>query len=312
MRKILVVDDSHFNLLVVQQALEAEYEVATAISGKDGIEYAKNHTVDLILLDIEMPEIDGISTMKVLKRHPKTAQIPIIFLTGVADHDIERICLDLGARDFITKPFNEPVMRQRIKLVLELEDLRKNLEREVKSKTEQLERLTAEIIATFANSKDHLTGLWSRLYLEHKVASVLDDFELTGAMAVLDIDNFRVVNEALGYEQGNRCLQVVAEGIKRALDEEDIAARCCADKFLIYFPSVALKEEVEAKVMRLLDAIDENLVDNKFQGVTLSVGMAMNIEAGNSFNEVFFAAEKAMHDVKVTSKGGVAFYSMNK
>ena len=312
MKKILVVDDSHFNLLVVQQALEAEYEIVTALSGKEGIEYAKNHAVDLILLDIEMPELDGISTMKLLKRQPKTAHIPIIFLTGVADHDIERICLDLGARDFITKPFNEPVMRQRIKIVLELEDLKNNLEREVKNKTEQLERLTAQIITTFASSKDPLTGLWSRLYLEQKVDAEIDEYTLTGAMAMIDVDNFRVVNEALGYEQGDKCLQAIADAISSTIDEEDVAARFCADKFILYFPKATLKEEVQNKIMNVLDIIDMKLIENKFQGVTVSVGMAMNIEAGNDFRSIFYATEKAMHEVKLNGKNNIGFYSIKQ
>lgn len=309
MKKILVVDDSHFNLLVAQQALESEYEVATVLSGREAVDYASEHTVDLILLDIEMPELDGISTMKILQRNPKTADVPIIFLTGVVDHDIERICLDLGARDFITKPFNEPVMRQRIKIVLELEALKNNLEREVKNKTDQLERLTAQIITTFASSKDPLTGLWSMLYLEEKVNAEVDEYTLTGAMAVIDVDNFRLVNEALGYEQGDKCLQAIAEAIATTIDEEDVAAHIYADKFVVYFPEATVKDEVQNKVMNILDIIDLKLVAGKFQGVTVSVGMAMNLEAGNNFKSIFYAAEKTMHEIKLNGKNDIGFYS---
>lgn len=309
MKRILAIDDSQFNLLIVQQALEKEYEVTTKLSGKEGIEYAKNHPVDLILLDIEMPELDGINTMKILKRHPRTARIPIVFLTGVVDHEVEKACLDLGARDFITKPFNEPVMRQRIKIVLELEELRTNLEKQVKNKTEQLEKLTAQIITAFSNSLDPLTELWSRMYIEQKVDSEIDDYTLTGALAVIDLDNFRVLNDALGYERGDNCLKTVGKCIKECVGENDIAARGGANEFLVYFPDVTLKEEVEAKVKAIIDAVEEKLAENKFHGITLSVGIAMMLEAGHCFNAIYFAAEKALFSVKNSGKNSIAFYN---
>ncbi|MGN0710340.1 MAG: diguanylate cyclase domain-containing protein [Anaerovoracaceae bacterium] len=312
MKKILAIDDSQFNLLIVQQALEKEYEVITKLNGKEGIEYAKTHPVDLILLDIEMPDLDGINTMKILKRHPRTARIPIIFLTGVANHEVEKACLDLGARDFITKPFNEPVMRQRIKIVLELEALRTDLEKQVKNKTEQLEKLTAQIITVFSNSVDPLTGLWSRMYIEQKVNSEIDEFTLTGAMAVIDLDDFRVLNDALGYERGDACLKAVGECIKKCTEENDIAARGGANEFIMYFPDVTLKEEVEAKVKAVTDSVREVLAENKFHGITMSVGIAMMLEAGNCFSAVYFAAEKALHSVKTGGKNGIAFYSMKE
>lgn len=312
MKSILVVDDSQFNLMVVQKALEKEYEVNTRLNGKEGIIFANNNAVDLILLDIEMPELSGIETIKLLQKNSRLANIPIIFLTSFADHEMERICLDLGARDFLTKPFNEPVMLQRIKMVLELEDLRKNLERQVRNKTDELEKLTAKIITTFANSIDPITELWSRMYLEEKTNAAINQFSLTGALAVIDIDNFRLINDALGYEQGNACLKTVGDTIRELIREPDIAARAYADEFLIYFPRVNTKEETRVKVDEIFKQAAEMLEKNKFHGITLSAGIAMTIEAGESFEALYYHAEKVLHGIKLNGKNNMGFYSQKE
>ncbi|MBE6033460.1 MAG: diguanylate cyclase [Clostridiales bacterium] len=312
MKSILVVDDSQFNLMVVQNALEKEYEVNTRLSGKEGIKFAKNNPVDLILLDIEMPELSGIETIKLLKKDSRLSKTPIIFLTGLSDHEVERICLDLGARDFITKPFNVPVMMQRIKMVLELEELRKNLEGQVRYKTEELERLTAKIITTFSNSIDPITELWSRMYIEEKINSAISQFSLQGALAVIDIDNFRLINDALGFEQGNACLRIVGQAIKNAVSEPNIAARAFADEFLIYFPKVNTKEEAEMAIKDIFKEAEAALGKNKFCGVTLSAGLAMTVETGESFDSLYYYAEKMLHTIKLNGKNCIGFYSQKE
>lgn len=309
MKKILTIDDSQFNLMVVRNALEKQYEVTTKLNGIEGIEFAKNNLVDLILLDIEMPDISGIETIKILKRDPKLARIPIIFLTGLSDHEIEKTCLDLGARDFITKPFNKPVMLQRIKMVLELEELKRNLEKKVKTKTEELEKLTAQIITTFANSVDPVTGLWSRMYIETKVNTEIRQYMLTGALVVIDIDNFRILNDALGYKQGNLCLKMVGKAISSVIEEPNVAARAFANEFLVYLPKINTKEEAEKKVKQIFKETEILLEDNKFHGITLSAGIAMTIEAGESFDLLYYKAEKVLHNVKLNGKNNIEVYN---
>ncbi len=312
MKKILAVDDSQFNLMVVKNSLDRAYDVTTKLNGKEGIKFAKNNPVDLILLDIEMPDLSGIETIKILKKDPRLAKIPIIFLTGLSDHEVEKTCLNLGARDFITKPFNEPVMLQRIKMVLELEELKQNLERQVKAKTEELERLTAQIITTFANSVDTTTGLWSRMYIREKVDSEIRQFLLTGALAVINIDNFRLINEALNYKKGDDCLKIVGEAIKNVAEDSEIAARSYSDEFLIYFPTVITKEEAKTKVKKIFKEAVIMLENNRFHGITLSAGIAMTIEAGEGFDSLYYKAEKVLHNVKLNGKNNIGIYSQRE
>lgn len=154
MKHILVVDDDRFNLVVAHDALVKHYKVSTVNSGREALEFLEKKEVDLILLDIEMPEMNGIETLERINSNPQLASIPVIFLTGISDNDVEAKCIELGAQDYIIKPFYEPAMLVRIRRVLELMALRKHLEQLVTEKTKEVECLTIQTITSFANSID--------------------------------------------------------------------------------------------------------------------------------------------------------------
>lgn len=137
---VLVVDDTPANLEVVCETLgDAGYEVATAINGDRALKRVQAHPPDLILLDVQMPGIDGFETCRRLKADPMTASIPIIFMTALADADSKVKGFDLGAVDYITKPFQEQEVLARVKTHLQLRQLTKNLEQRVAEQTATLE-----------------------------------------------------------------------------------------------------------------------------------------------------------------------------
>jgi putative two-component system response regulator len=154
MKHILIVDDDRFNLIIAYDTLKKHYMVSVANSGQEALDILKEKEVDLILLDIEMPEMNGIETLEKIKENNKTAKIPVIFLTAINDNKVEAKCIELGAQDYIVKPFYEPAMLVRIRRTLELEDLRKHLESLVSEKTKEIECLTVQTITSFANSID--------------------------------------------------------------------------------------------------------------------------------------------------------------
>lgn len=127
MKHILMVDDSTTNLKSAAEVLQPYYQLSMAKSGKQALQFLKKNIPDLILLDLMMPEMDGYSVMEQIKLNPLTAGIPIIFLTADAEQASERRGLQMGAMDFITKPFKEEAMLGRIEKVLQMEDMRKNL-----------------------------------------------------------------------------------------------------------------------------------------------------------------------------------------
>ena len=153
-KTIFVVDDSDTNLSVSEEALEEHYRVMTMPSAAKMFTLLEKVTPDLILLDIEMPEVDGFEALRRLKTSDRYADIPIIFLTGTTDASVEARGFQLGVVDFITKPFSEPVLLNRIKTHLNIDDM-------IRERTAQLERLQhglVFVLADMVESRDKGTG----------------------------------------------------------------------------------------------------------------------------------------------------------
>ena len=145
--RVLVVDDATDLLALMAKALATEYEVDTAADAGTAIEKAfVAPQPDLILLDIEMPDVSGFEVCRALKGEAATADIPIIFLTGKTEAQAQLEAFELGAVDYITKPINAKVLMARVRMHLALIDRRQELERLVKERTEQLERSRTELI----------------------------------------------------------------------------------------------------------------------------------------------------------------------
>jgi PleD family two-component response regulator len=143
---ILVVDDTPANLEVICETLsDAGYLVATAINGDRALKRVQAYPPDLILLDVQMPGIDGFETCKRLKAEPKTASIPIIFMTALSDAQSKEKGFVLGAVDYITKPFQEQEVLARVKTHLQLRQLTKNLEQRVAEQTADLEAALTQL-----------------------------------------------------------------------------------------------------------------------------------------------------------------------
>jgi len=150
LKHILVIDDNAVNLKLAEQTLRPLYKVTLLISGRQALRFLEKTKPDLILLDINMPEMDGYETLRKIKEDPHTSKIPVIFLTAQTDSESELHSLYLGAVDFITKPFISEIMLSRIKIHLELEEYHKHLERLVEEKTQMIEKLQDVIVTSLA------------------------------------------------------------------------------------------------------------------------------------------------------------------
>ena len=151
---IFIVDDSEANLLVARDALKGHYRVMTMISAAKLFELIKKIKPALILLDIEMPEMNGFEVMEKLKATPKYRDIPLVFLTGNSDPATEAKGFELGATDFVTKPFSAPVLLNRIKHILHIEQI-------IEERTQEVRNMQDTLILTLAimvESRDNATG----------------------------------------------------------------------------------------------------------------------------------------------------------
>ena len=170
MKTILVVDDDIVSLTTAKNVLGADYKVIIVKSGAQALTYVGKNTCDLILLDINMPEMDGFETFGKLRETESAAQVPIIFLTSDNDARTETKCFETGAIDFISKPFVPSVIKSRVARVLELEDLRKSLADRLEKKTQEVSDIKNK------SRQDALTGLWNRAYTEEQVLSFAEGF----------------------------------------------------------------------------------------------------------------------------------------
>ncbi|MBQ4283840.1 MAG: diguanylate cyclase [Lachnospira sp.] len=160
MKCILVVDDYPTNLKFVESTLKDDYKLILVKSGQKALDYLSKNHVDLVLLDILMPEMDGFETFERIKKLEHNNDVPVVFLTADVDVDNEIKGLQMGAVDFIRKPFVPEVMLNRVNHIVQLDELNKNLENKVKEKTVQVEQLSFEIISTVASmieAKDKYT-----------------------------------------------------------------------------------------------------------------------------------------------------------
>lgn len=165
---ILVVDDDKTNLALAQKILTPKYRIAASNSGAGALKYLENHQPDLILLDINMPELDGFAVMNTLREQESTKTIPVIFLTADNLAETEIKCFQMGAMDFVTKPFVPDILLSRVDKTIELDQYRNNLERMVKEQADKitedarrLSKIQDSVIVGMANlieSRDGSTG----------------------------------------------------------------------------------------------------------------------------------------------------------
>ncbi|MCH5252454.1 MAG: response regulator [Lachnospiraceae bacterium] len=165
---ILVVDDDKANLMRAQTILSSDYRVSAANSGKAALKYLENNRPDLILLDINMPEMDGFEVIEQIRQNKEIADIPVIFLTADNQVNTEIKCFQAGAMDFVGKPFVPDVLRSRVSKAIELEHYRNNLERMVEEQAEKItenmrliSQMQDSVIVGMANlieSRDGSTG----------------------------------------------------------------------------------------------------------------------------------------------------------
>jgi response regulator RpfG family c-di-GMP phosphodiesterase len=144
--KLLFVDDIPTNIKVLLEVLKDDYKIIFAQNGAEAVKLAVKSQPDLILLDIMMPDMDGYAVCKKLKNNPETSDIPIIFATALDEEEDETKGFDLGAVDYITKPFSLPIVKARIKTHLELKLRRDQLRQQAEELAAANERLQEEII----------------------------------------------------------------------------------------------------------------------------------------------------------------------
>ncbi|MGN0328812.1 MAG: diguanylate cyclase domain-containing protein [Lachnospira sp.] len=305
MKHILVVDDDNLNLMMVKYALEPMYKVTTCESAEDALSSLEKFTPDLIIMDIVMNGMSGIDATKIIKKNDSWKNIPVIFLTGDSNPDVEIQCLAIGGDDFIVKPFIPKIVAVRVNRILDLYDLRHNLETELMNKT-----LLAEKSFDMAR-KDSLTGLNNRAYSEDKINSYISSGKL-GALFMMDLDDFKHINDTYGHLAGDHVLQIFSDSLKDNSSEEDVICRIGGDEFVVYFPNMENDAEVAKKAENILsDIIEKTKLTEFADEVSVSVGIAFADESMD-FRSLYRNADKALYYIKNNGKNSYHIYQESK
>jgi putative two-component system response regulator len=193
---VLTIDDDPIILNAVLSALKPDYSVRPFTSGAVALKFLQTQRADLILLDYNMPQMSGFDVLKALQADPRLREIPVIFLTGSVDGEDEIAALELGAMDYLLKPFNPKLLITRVHLQLELYKYRHHLESLVAEKTQQLQqinrklelrdRITLDLLARASDMRDHDTGThivrttgYARILVEDLLACPTEGYMLT-------------------------------------------------------------------------------------------------------------------------------------
>lgn len=287
---ILAVDDTVQNLDVLEELLD-EYRVIDATNGKDAISLVKEQRVNLILLDIMMPEMDGFEVCKILKSDEKTKDIPIIFITAKSDEDSIEKAYDLGAIDYVTKPFLPKELLSRIKKELRIQEL-----------IEKLEELA---------SKDTLTQLYNRRFFYESAIKMIAHskrYNKPVSIIMLDIDHFKSVNDRYGHKAGDEVLKELAQIMQNRRRKSDMVVRLGGEEFAILLPETS-KEQAYKIAQQLRQTIEKNRVnlsDGNTIYFTASMGISsVDMDKESDIDAALSRADKVLYKAKESGRNNV-------
>ena len=291
---VLVADDSATIRVLVRMELEAAgYEVVEAEDGQRALETVRGGRVDAVLLDVEMPVLDGFQTIAALKEDPLTADIPVVFLTSRSASEDVVGALRAGAHDYLRKPPDPAELLARVAAAVEVTALRGELRR----RTEELDRMSRT---------DHLTDLFNRRHLDESLqvmvaSSRRHQFPIT--VLLVDVDRFKQVNDRYGHEAGDVVLRAVAQALSGAVRVDDVIGRWGGEEFLVLAPYTdvagarVLAERLRASVARTPVPPVVGTV-----AVTISIGGATATAPGTEVDLVLRAADEQLYAAKAAGR----------
>ncbi len=286
MGSILIIDDESVITDLLKEILEEDYTVESTTSSVDGLARVRAKLPDVILLDINMPEINGYELCRLLKSDSETRNIPIIFITALSTPENETLGLETGAADYIVKPINPSIVMARVKNQME-----------VKKQRDYLEQLS---------SIDSMTGVYNRRYFDECLDREWRRCQRSQSalsLVLMDIDYFKAYNDRYGHVAGDDCLKVVAGKLQQVPQRGgDVLARFGGEEFVAILPDTPY-EFVQFMAEKFRRAVEEAAiahVSSKVSDVvTVCVGGA-TVKPDNKFSplELLQLADKMLYKAK--------------
>ena len=339
--KVLLVNDDAASLFALESLLmgvtdEDEYELFTAASGHEALRQVLKHEFAVILLDVNMPGMDGFETAEAIHSHPRSSSTPIIFITAYYADEMHRLkAYQKGAADYLFTPVIPQVLQTKIAVFVEL--TKKNLQ--LRAKTEELSRLNqdlrvqrmqdlkrinqeleqevaerkvAEERAHALSIRDPLTSLVNRRsliqQLEHAAASA-DRSGSEFALLFLDLDKFKTINDTLGHEVGDELLRQVSARLLAAVRVSDVVARLGGDEFVVLLEGAGAAANA-ARVARKIQQAHRRAFDINGHRITTStsIGIGLYPQDANNAAQLMKNADTAMYHAKQNRRGSIEFF----
>ncbi|MBL1176166.1 putative bifunctional diguanylate cyclase/phosphodiesterase [Pantanalinema sp. GBBB05] len=307
MTRILVIEDDSTVQSLILKLLQAEgFTTISSSDGRSGIVMAQQHEPDLIICDIMMPECNGYEVLETLREYPTTARIPFIFLSAKADRAALRQGMELGADDYLTKPFTRAELLGAIAARLDKQaSITQPYIDEMKRAARSLNQLAY---------RDPLTNLPNRILLHHQMQELLLEAGRSRqliAVMYLNLNRFKAVNLNLGYSGGDQLLQTVADRLRQLFPTEGQIARLSGDEFGLLLTHASNQEAVAEFAKRVLVFLAEpyELFDQYVQ-IHGSLGIALFPQDGNTPDTLLSRADTAMRQAKTLGGSQYAFYDV--
>lgn len=283
---VLAVDDAPDLLQLLKVVLHDEpYDLRCAENGEEAMRLTREGRPDLLLLDIDMPGMDGFEVCRLYKKRKDTRDIPVIFLTSQSETDYRRAGLAMGAIDYITKPFDLEELKFRIRNHLE-----------VKQRVDRLEERTVT---------DSLTGLYNQSFIHKRMLEEISYSRRHNealSIAMLDLDHFKQINDTFGHMVGDEVLERVAAVMRQQLRSEDIACRYGGEEFLVILPATPHGKAIMV-LNKLRQAISEISWRQTDLRVTASAGVSTYREG--SPQALIADADKRLYQAKALGRNQV-------
>jgi diguanylate cyclase (GGDEF)-like protein len=337
--RLLIVDDIADNRAVLARRFERRgFEITEADGGHRAIELIAQQAFDLVLLDVMMPDIDGMDVLRRLREHHSAVSLPIIMVTAKSQSEDVVKALELGANDYVTKPVDFAVALARVNTQIG----RKRAEEEVRlanealrKMNEELEERVAERTASLASANDRLrleiehrrqseekvhylahfdalTGLGNRVLLRQQLEEALVRVRRNGGaigVIFLDLDGFKIVNDTLGHSVGDALLKAVAARLQENVRDTDKTARLGGDEFAVLQSGDSQPRSADALASRLVAVMSEPFfVDGHQLNLSVSAGIAVMLGNDADPEQLLKNADLALYRAKADGRGTFRFF----
>lgn len=303
---ILIIEDVQALREEIMETLVYEgFEVLGAENGLVGVQIAKTYLPNLIICDIAMPELDGYGTILAVRQEPSTSMIPFIFLTAMTERGDMRQAMQLGADDYLTKPFTSAELLGAIASRLhKYNSVKEHYYDEIKAVGEKFEYLSHH---------DKLTQLPNRIAFHESLNQAVMHAKINNkslAVLFLDMDNFNIINSTLGNDIGDQLFKAIAERLRRYAAPCDAVARIQGDEFALIISDVSDIHSVRLAAQKILDLLSRpyNLYGHEVF-ITSSIGITIFPHDQQEVEGLITNAELAMYYAKNHGRNSYKLYS---